>query len=71
MITDVVMPDMNGVELARQARLTRPSLRVLFISGYAWKELVDRRHLSPEDNFLRKPFTPNQLLEAAKRALGG
>jgi PAS domain S-box-containing protein len=71
LITDVVMPDMNGVELARQARLTRPSLRVLFISGYAWKELVDRRHLSPEDNFLRKPFTPNQLLEAAKRALGG
>jgi PAS domain S-box-containing protein len=71
LITDVVMPDMNGVELARQARLTRPSLRVLFISGYAWNELIDRRHLSPDEHFLRKPFTPNQLLEAARRVLGG
>ena len=70
LITDVVMPDMNGVELARQARLTRPSLRVLFISGYAWNELIDRRHLSPDEHFLRKPFTPNQLLEAARRVLG-
>lgn len=71
LITDVVMPDMNGVELARQARLIRPSLRVLFISGYAWNELVDRRQLNPDELFLRKPFTPNQLLDAVRRALGG
>jgi CheY-like chemotaxis protein len=71
LITDVVMPGMNGVELARQARLTRPTLRVLFISGYAYNELVDRRQLSPDEHFLRKPFTPNQLLDAARRALGG
>ncbi len=62
LITDVVMPEIKGPELARRARQHRPELPVLFISGYAAGELD-----SVEDErqaFLQKPFSPAQLGEA-------
>ncbi len=58
-ITDLVMPGMTGLQLATQVRMTRPSLPVLFISGYS-DELVD--HAGDVEPFLAKPYSAEALL---------
>jgi two-component system, cell cycle sensor histidine kinase and response regulator CckA len=68
LLTDVVMPDMGGVELAEALWQTRPDLRVLFISGYAAEALPRLSDGSPL-NFLEKPFSPVALAEAVRRSL--
>jgi PAS domain S-box-containing protein len=61
MITDTSMPDMTGVELARQMRSAQPGLRVLFISGYTDPPL-NREDLSSEaSEYLAKPFSADSL----------
>ncbi len=69
LISDVVMPGMNGPELADALRELRPALRVLFISGYPAGELDLRTRRA--DGFLGKPFTPDQLLTTAERVARG
>lgn len=66
-VTDVVMPELGGLELAERLARLAPSLPVLFVSGYA-----PRPHpaLSPE-TLLTKPYTPAALLEAVRSALRG
>jgi CheY-like chemotaxis protein len=54
LFTDVVMPGMNGFELARAATAQRPDLKVLFASGYA-------TDLTPAGRLLKKPYRPLQL----------
>jgi PAS domain S-box-containing protein len=61
-ITDVIMPNMSGVELGTRLRGLRPGLRLLFMSGYAGDQLKDYV-LSPEIAFLEKPFTKQSLLK--------
>jgi DNA-binding response OmpR family regulator len=52
------MPGVDGFELVKRARQTRPKLRVLFMSGYAAEY-----HIDPDrDDFVAKPFDPRQLL---------
>jgi two-component system cell cycle sensor histidine kinase/response regulator CckA len=68
-ISDVVMPGMNGPTLIRQAREKLGDARVIFISGYAEQELakqLDDRAVS----FLPKPFSVRQLSELVKREIG-
>jgi CheY-like chemotaxis protein len=65
LLTDVVMPEMSGVELAAQARQLDPGLPVLFMSGYDPGLLGGIEAPS----LLQKPFTPAQLAEAVERAL--
>ena len=60
-ITDVVMPKMNGRELAASLKVQRPKLPVLFISGYTDDEMVRRGLIEPNNPFLSKPFTPEVL----------
>jgi PAS domain S-box-containing protein len=67
MVTDVVMPQMRGVELARRADHVRPGLRVLFMSGYTDNSLDPR--ISGSVSFLQKPFTFGELLGAVRAAL--
>jgi two-component system cell cycle sensor histidine kinase/response regulator CckA len=70
MISDVVMPTMDGPTTAREARKSLPDLPILFISGYAEEQLrqsIDLDHVG----FLAKPFTVQQLAEAARDALRG
>lgn len=68
LITDVVMPIMDGPTMVREARLTRPDLPILFMSGYAEEQL--RRSIDFENvSFLPKPFSVQQLSEAARRSL--
>ncbi|MEJ7776657.1 MAG: response regulator [Sphingomicrobium sp.] len=68
LITDVVMPAMDGPTMVREARLTWPSLPILFMSGYAEEQL---RKSIDFDNvlFLPKPFSVQELAESARRAL--
>lgn len=69
LISDVVMPGMDGPTMVREARKTRPDLKILFMSGYAEEQL--RKSIDIEDvNFLAKPFSVTELAEAARNAAG-
>ena len=69
LISDVVMPMMDGPTMVREARKSRPDLKILFISGYAEEQL--RKSIDLENvNFLPKPFSVSELAEAARRAIG-
>ncbi len=61
MVTDVVMPDMDGARLAREAVFRRHSLRVLFITGYTRNAIVHNGVLDKDVKLLTKPFTLEQL----------
>ena len=69
LITDVVMPRMNGPELARRLRAGRPTLRVLCMSGYPESE--DRRidGKAGWTAWLQKPFTPDVLMRKVRDCL--
>jgi len=70
LISDVVMPSMDGPTMVRQARERYPDLPVLFMSGYAEEQL--RRSIDIDQvAFLPKPFSVQQLGEAARDALAG
>ncbi len=64
LITDVVMPETNGRELAERARLLRPGLKVLFVSGYVDRGIRDQSEGSSSFAFLEKPFSAEDLLDA-------
>ncbi|HEY3013036.1 MAG TPA: PAS domain S-box protein, partial [Gemmatimonadales bacterium] len=61
LITDVILPGMDGPELARRAAEIMPELPVLFISGYTDDEVVRRGLLEVGQPFMQKPFTPEVL----------
>lgn len=69
LVTDVVMPEMNGVELARQLRERLPSLKVLYMSGYTASIIDSRTDSGARDAVLAKPFTKAELLRQVRRAL--
>jgi PAS domain S-box-containing protein len=68
-VSDVVMPGVNGRELADQLRVTVPDLPILFMSGYPGTD-IERRGLKIDRTaFLEKPFTPDALVAAVSGAL--
>jgi two-component system, cell cycle sensor histidine kinase and response regulator CckA len=67
LLTDLVMPKMNGDRLARELMPLRPTTRVLFTSGYA--ESAHDHGLGPGVNFLQKPYTPRQLSDRVRKIL--
>ncbi len=63
LLTDVLMPDMNGCELAVALRSARPDLRVLYMSGYTDAAIFERTGKSiGEAPLIRKPFTQYKLI---------
>ena len=68
LLTDVVMPKMGGPELANTLLLSRPELKVIFMSGYT-NQAVDNDTLKPDTNFLQKPFTPGSLVRKVREIL--
>lgn len=60
-VTDVVMPGMSGVTLFERLRALRPGLKVLFMSGYTDRQIVDASTLGETAAFMNKPFTPDTL----------
>jgi CheY-like chemotaxis protein len=61
LMTDVVMPEMNGKELSDQLREIYPGLRTLFMSGYTTDVIADRGVLDKNVNFIQKPFSKKDL----------
>ena len=70
-VSDVVMPEMDGPTLMKHLRSERPDVKIIFISGYA--EDAFRRNLSDKEDFmfLQKPFDLKELAAAVKAALQG
>ena len=69
-VTDMVMPEMNGRALVEELHRSRPGLRVLYMSGYTDDEIVRRGLLDAGVSFLPKPFTADTLARAVRAALG-
>ena len=61
LVTDVGLPGMNGRQLAAQARVARPDLKVLFITGYAENAAFGNGHLDPDMQMMTKPFAVDAL----------
>ncbi len=71
LVTDVVMPRMDGPTLVRQVREIHPDMKVIFISGYAEDAFRKRLDSDAEIHFLPKPFTLKQLAGKVKEAISG
>lgn len=69
LLTDVIMPGMSGIELARHLRQEYPSLKVMFISGYTGEYISQRETLEEELEILQKPFTTEALLKKVREIL--
>ena len=70
LLSDVIMPGMNGQELYGRLQELRPDLPVVFISGYTNEVNIRNSRLEEGVNFLPKPFTSEQLLGKVSQALG-
>ena len=61
LVTDVMMPEMNGAELSKKLLASRPGLKILFISGYTADVIAHNTILDSRLNFIQKPFSPKSL----------
>ena len=69
LFTDVIMPEMNGRELADRAVAIKPDLKVLYTTGYTRNAVVHNGVLDPGLAFLNKPYTLEQLATKVRRVL--
>ncbi len=69
LLTDVVMPGMNGRELATQLRGLDPALRVLFMSGYSSDVVAEKGLLTSDVSLITKPFSPTALAARVREVL--
>ncbi|MDB5051355.1 MAG: histidine kinase [Fibrobacteres bacterium] len=68
-ITDVVMPRMDGIQMIQQLRLLRPDVRVLFMSGYIETPVVQNGVTPTDSHFIQKPFLPHMILDEVRDLL--
>ncbi len=71
LLTDIMMPGMNGVEVGAAMLLREPNLKIFYMSGYADQDLVRQGLLSPGSTFLQKPFTPQDLAQNIREVIDG
>ena len=70
LLTDVVMPLLNGRELSEQVRVIRPGIKILFMSAYSTETVEDYGiRIAPGQPFVVKPFTTEQLVEKIRALL--
>jgi CheY-like chemotaxis protein len=69
-LTDVVMPNTSGRELARRLGQLQPGIRVLFMSGYTDEFIMNNGVLEEGADFIQKPFSPEQLAGRIRAMLG-
>lgn len=69
LITDVVMPEMNGIELRDRIEAVKPGVKVLFISGYTSNVIAEHGVLEEGVHFAQKPFTLNDLARKVQEAI--
>ncbi|MBS0248484.1 MAG: response regulator [Proteobacteria bacterium] len=70
-VSDVVMPEMDGPTLLRELRARDPSVKFIFVSGYAEEAFAKNLPSDQQYNFLAKPFTLKQLVAEVKKTLSG
>jgi nitrogen-specific signal transduction histidine kinase/ActR/RegA family two-component response regulator len=68
-VTDVVMPNLSGGQLAMELNHLRPEAKLLFVSGYAGRTVLNHKVFDLETNFLQKPYTLKQLSSKIRAAL--
>ena len=69
LVSDVVMPEIGGPELAARLRELRPSLKVVFMSGYTEDAIINSDILGENSTFLAKPFSPDALARTVRGML--
>ncbi len=69
LLTDVIMPQMNGNQLYEQLKVLRPQLKVLYMSGYAENAIANHGVLDANTQFIRKPFTVDALARRVRAVL--
>lgn len=69
LLADIVMPGVDGIELARQARQTDPAMQIMFITGFAAVAMSARNPLRETAQVLSKPFHLRDLVDQVDRAL--
>jgi len=69
LMTDVIMPGMNGRHLYERIRQIQADIRVLFVSGYTGETIAHHGILDDDTNFLQKPFSAQGLLEKTRESL--
>ena len=69
LLTDIVMPEMSGVELADRLERERPDLRILFMTGYAEEVVVNKGILGKRRECIGKPFTQEEITKRVRRIL--
>lgn len=70
LLTDVIMPQMNGHELSALLLARRPDLKVLYVSGYSDNDIGHHGVLDAEVELLEKPFSPQTLAQKIREMLG-
>ncbi len=69
-VSDVVMPEMDGPTLMKELKQRKPEIKIIFVSGYA-EDAFDRSVADHKEfNFLPKPFTLRQLVTVVKETMG-
>ncbi|MGI8401253.1 MAG: PAS domain S-box protein [Gemmatimonadaceae bacterium] len=68
-LTDVVMPGMNGRGLVERLSGIRPTIKSLYMSGYTDDDIIRRGFIEPSKSFLQKPFTSEALLQTVRKVL--
>jgi PAS domain S-box-containing protein len=69
-VTDVILPGMTGLDLARRLKQVRPEMKILYMSGYTDNVVVTQNAIENGRNYLQKPFTPEALLNRVRELLG-
>src|SRR5688500_17213321 len=70
LLTDMLLPELSGSDLAEQIAARRPELKILFMTGYVEGDIVQRCITELGASFLDKPFAPSVLLQRVRDAIG-
>ena len=70
-VSDVVMPEMDGPTLLKELRKRNPKLKIVFVSGYAEEAFAKSLPEGQQFSFLAKPFTLKQLIAQVKETMAG
>jgi len=69
LLTDMVMPQMGGIELVENVKAIQPEIKVLFISGYKYPSIITSNVSNLKESFLEKPFSLNTLIRKVREVL--
>lgn len=69
LLTDVMMPEMNGLELAPRVKALRPEIQVILMSGHTDDQILLHASLNPHTPFFHKPFTLDDLVRTIREVL--